>query len=189
MWYILSQRVACSLGTGEPMETPSWAPVALERLVREETAMLTIRNPVEWGVDQVKRAALAIEEAGHAVQQAQAELHSPAPRVARIGAHRYQTSAARRVRRFRREPHRRHRLVRDLSGSRPRLVSPRRRSSVIAAAVPARLGLCPRRPIRRNWPLRNEPPPRTGHARSAGPMPWVWSTRRRLPQSFCWASY
>jgi len=48
--------------------------------------MLTIRNPVEWGVDQVKRAALAVEEAGHAVHVAQAELHSPAPRVARIRA-------------------------------------------------------------------------------------------------------
>jgi uncharacterized membrane protein len=86
MWYILSQWVTCSLLAGEPMDMPSRAPVVLERSVREETAMLTIRNPVEWGVDQVKRAALAVEEAGHAVHQAQAELHSPAPRVARIRA-------------------------------------------------------------------------------------------------------
>jgi uncharacterized membrane protein len=48
--------------------------------------MLTIRNPVEWGVDQVKHAAQALEEAGHAVRRAQAELHSPAPRIARIHA-------------------------------------------------------------------------------------------------------
>jgi len=48
--------------------------------------MLTIRNPLEWGVDQVKHAARALEEAGHAVREAQAELHSPAPRVARIRA-------------------------------------------------------------------------------------------------------
>jgi uncharacterized membrane protein len=48
--------------------------------------MLTIRNPLEWGVDQVKHAAHALEEAGHAVREAQAELHSPAPRVARIRA-------------------------------------------------------------------------------------------------------
>jgi uncharacterized membrane protein len=47
--------------------------------------MLTIRNPVEWGVDQVKHAGQALETAGHAVRQAQADLHSPAPRVARIG--------------------------------------------------------------------------------------------------------
>jgi uncharacterized membrane protein len=60
--------------------------VALEPLVREETEMLTIRNPVEWSVDQVKHAAQALEEAGHAVRQAQAELHSPAPQIARIRA-------------------------------------------------------------------------------------------------------
>jgi len=48
--------------------------------------MLTIRNPVEWSVDQVKHAAEAFEGAGRAVRQAQAELHSPAPVVARIGA-------------------------------------------------------------------------------------------------------
>ncbi len=48
--------------------------------------MLTIRNPVEWSVDQVKHAAEAFEDAGHAVRRAQADLHSPAPRVARIRA-------------------------------------------------------------------------------------------------------
>ncbi len=46
--------------------------------------MLTIRNPVEWSVDQVKHAAEAFEEAGDAVRRAQAELHSPAPAIARI---------------------------------------------------------------------------------------------------------
>ena len=46
--------------------------------------MLTIRNPVEWGVDQVKHAAQAVEQAGQAVRQAQGELHSPAPSIARI---------------------------------------------------------------------------------------------------------
>jgi uncharacterized membrane protein len=48
--------------------------------------MLTIRNPVEWCVDQVKHAAQAMEEAGHAVRRAQEEMHSPAPSVARIRA-------------------------------------------------------------------------------------------------------
>jgi uncharacterized membrane protein len=48
--------------------------------------MLSIRNPVEWGVAQVKLAAEAVEEAGRAVRRAQAELHSPAPVVARIHA-------------------------------------------------------------------------------------------------------
>jgi uncharacterized membrane protein len=48
--------------------------------------MLTIRNPVEWSVDQVRHAAGAFEEAGLAVRRAQVELHSPAPAIARIGA-------------------------------------------------------------------------------------------------------
>jgi uncharacterized membrane protein len=48
--------------------------------------MLSIRNPVEWGVDQVKHAGQALEEAAGAVRRAQIELHSPAPRIARIHA-------------------------------------------------------------------------------------------------------
>jgi uncharacterized membrane protein len=48
--------------------------------------MLSIRNPVEWGVDQVKHAGEALEEAAGAVRRAQSELHSPAPSVARIRA-------------------------------------------------------------------------------------------------------
>jgi uncharacterized membrane protein len=48
--------------------------------------MLSIRNPVEWGVDQVKHAGQALEEAAGAVRRAQTELHSPAPGVARIRA-------------------------------------------------------------------------------------------------------
>jgi uncharacterized membrane protein len=55
-------------------------------MVREDAEMLTIRNPVEWSVDQVKHAAEAFEEAGRTVRRAQAELHSPAPRVVRIRA-------------------------------------------------------------------------------------------------------
>ena len=46
--------------------------------------MLSIRNPVEWGVDLVKHAGQALEEAADAVRRAQSELHSPAPSVARI---------------------------------------------------------------------------------------------------------
>ena len=46
--------------------------------------MSNIRNPVEWSVDQVKLAAEALEQAGQAVRRAQADLHSPAPMVARI---------------------------------------------------------------------------------------------------------
>lgn len=48
--------------------------------------MSNIRNPVEWSVDQVKLAAEALEKAGLAVRRAQADLHSPAPMVARIRA-------------------------------------------------------------------------------------------------------
>ena len=47
--------------------------------------MLTIRNPVEWSVDQLKHAALAVEAAGRAARREQQNLRSPAPAVARIG--------------------------------------------------------------------------------------------------------
>ncbi|HEY3911755.1 MAG TPA: DUF2189 domain-containing protein [Stellaceae bacterium] len=47
--------------------------------------MLTIRNPVEWSVDQVKHAAEAVEAVGRAGRQTRENLHSPAPAVARIG--------------------------------------------------------------------------------------------------------
>jgi len=47
--------------------------------------MLTIRNPVEWGVDQLKHAAEALEAAGRAGRRVRENLHSPVPVVARIG--------------------------------------------------------------------------------------------------------
>ena len=46
--------------------------------------MLTIRNPVEWGVDQLKHAAEALEAAGRAGRDMRENLHSPAPAVIRI---------------------------------------------------------------------------------------------------------
>jgi uncharacterized membrane protein len=46
--------------------------------------MLTIRNPVEWGVDQFKNAAEAVEAAGRAGRHMRENLNSPAPAVARI---------------------------------------------------------------------------------------------------------
>jgi uncharacterized membrane protein len=48
--------------------------------------MLSIRNPVEWSIDQVKHVAEGLEEAGRAVRQAQKDLNSPAPAVVRIKA-------------------------------------------------------------------------------------------------------
>jgi uncharacterized membrane protein len=48
--------------------------------------MVTIRNPLEWGVDQFKHAAEAVEVMGRAGRRARENLHSPAPPVARIGA-------------------------------------------------------------------------------------------------------
>ena len=48
--------------------------------------MLTIRNPVEWGVDQLKHAAGAVEVVGQAGRRTRENLHSPAPAVVRIGA-------------------------------------------------------------------------------------------------------
>jgi uncharacterized membrane protein len=53
-------------------------------MVREED-MLTIRNPVEWGVDQLKHAAEAAQSVGRAGRQTRAQWHSPAPAIRRIG--------------------------------------------------------------------------------------------------------
>jgi uncharacterized membrane protein len=46
---------------------------------------MAIRNPVEWGVDQFKHAALAVESAGHAGRRTRDNLHSPLPVIRRIG--------------------------------------------------------------------------------------------------------
>ena len=43
-----------------------------------------IRNPVEWGVDQLRLASHAVESVGRAGRRAR-ELHLPAPAVRRIG--------------------------------------------------------------------------------------------------------
>lgn len=45
---------------------------------------MTIRNPVEWSVDQFKHAALAFESAGRVGRRTRENLHSPAPAVRRI---------------------------------------------------------------------------------------------------------
>jgi uncharacterized membrane protein len=46
---------------------------------------MTIRNPVEWGVDQFRHAASAVESAGREGRRTRENLHSPAPAVRRIG--------------------------------------------------------------------------------------------------------
>jgi uncharacterized membrane protein len=45
---------------------------------------MTIRNPVEWGVDQFKHAALAFESASRVGRRTRDNLHSPPPAVRRI---------------------------------------------------------------------------------------------------------
>jgi uncharacterized membrane protein len=45
---------------------------------------MTIRNPVEWSVDQLRYAALAFESAGRVGRRTRDNLHSPAPAVRRI---------------------------------------------------------------------------------------------------------
>jgi uncharacterized membrane protein len=45
---------------------------------------MTIRNPVEWGVDQFKHAALAFESARRVGRRTRDNLHSPPPAVRRI---------------------------------------------------------------------------------------------------------
>ena len=45
---------------------------------------MTIRNPVEWSVDQFKHAAVALESAGRVGRRTLDTLHSPPPAVRRI---------------------------------------------------------------------------------------------------------
>jgi uncharacterized membrane protein len=45
---------------------------------------MTIRNPVEWGVDQFKHAALAFESAGRVGRRTRENLRSPPPAVRRV---------------------------------------------------------------------------------------------------------
>jgi uncharacterized membrane protein len=45
---------------------------------------MTIRNPVEWGVDQFKHAALALESAGRVGRRTLDTLHTPPPAIRRI---------------------------------------------------------------------------------------------------------
>lgn len=47
--------------------------------------MTTIRNPVEWGLDQVRHAAQGLESAGRGVRHVQEKAHAPLPAVRRIG--------------------------------------------------------------------------------------------------------
>src|SRR5579883_2981065 len=44
----------------------------------------TIRNPIEWGIDQLRHAAAGFEAAGRALEHVPATLHSPQPVVRRI---------------------------------------------------------------------------------------------------------
>jgi uncharacterized membrane protein len=45
----------------------------------------TIRNPVEWGMDQVRQAAQRAEAAGRGMRHVQERMHSPAPAIKQIG--------------------------------------------------------------------------------------------------------
>jgi uncharacterized membrane protein len=44
-----------------------------------------IRNPIEWGWDQLRLATLAVGSAGRSMRRIGENLHSPAPPVRRIG--------------------------------------------------------------------------------------------------------
>lgn len=46
--------------------------------------MTTIRNPIEWSLDQFRHVGHGMSNAGQAVRHAQATLHAPAPAVRRI---------------------------------------------------------------------------------------------------------
>ena len=45
---------------------------------------MTIRNPVEWSVDQVRHAASAVESAGRVGRRTRENLHSPPPAIRHI---------------------------------------------------------------------------------------------------------
>ncbi|MGH7000255.1 MAG: DUF2189 domain-containing protein [Stellaceae bacterium] len=45
----------------------------------------TIRNPIEWGIDQLRHAAAGFEAAGRALEHVPATLRSPQPAVRHIG--------------------------------------------------------------------------------------------------------
>jgi uncharacterized membrane protein len=45
---------------------------------------MTIRNPVEWSVDQFRHAASAVESAGRVGRRTRENLHSPAPAIRRV---------------------------------------------------------------------------------------------------------
>src|SRR5579862_7636393 len=47
--------------------------------------MTTIRNPVEWGLDQMRHAAQGVGTAARGVHHVQEVSHSPRPEVLRIG--------------------------------------------------------------------------------------------------------
>jgi uncharacterized membrane protein len=47
--------------------------------------MTTIRNPVEWGLDQMRHAAQGVGSAARGVHHVQETAHSPRPEVQRIG--------------------------------------------------------------------------------------------------------
>ena len=46
---------------------------------------MTIRNPIEWGIDQLNLTGAALTTAGHAVGESQAQRSAPVPLVRRIG--------------------------------------------------------------------------------------------------------
>ena len=48
--------------------------------------MQTIRNPIEWVLDQLKLAGRAVGSARHGLHEVREHLHSPPPAVARIGS-------------------------------------------------------------------------------------------------------
>lgn len=47
---------------------------------------MTIRNPLEWGVDQVRHAASAVESVSHEVRRTEQDAHASLPEVRRIQA-------------------------------------------------------------------------------------------------------
>jgi hypothetical protein len=48
------------------------------------TIMDHMRNPIEWGVDQLKSANLAVGRAGHSLRRPVETRYSPLPAVCRI---------------------------------------------------------------------------------------------------------
>ena len=61
---------------------------------------MAIRNPIEWGVDQLRHTTSGVESVGHDLRRTEQEAHSPLPAVRQIGTAELKDALARGVEDF-----------------------------------------------------------------------------------------